>query len=273
MRSFMATFADQKGTPYPLLNGVGGNKWGMVYAEGSASDPIWTLTGGLPTAVASHLSALGFHAPAYFGDMLTGTSDSPFVVLDRASGITVWGAGASKGVGNTIHVSAAGYFDHASDGLDTRRPESNSAQNFRSRGVIPDSMVIRKDRLDWAVANNTDLGHVLEIFWPETDSSLGNRLPMVGAESGKVGWGAEGQRIGIDPSVNLADRPCTPYARAIALTLQRHGAYIGDNSGGAAAFKMQQDTSAHPVWGASVKQDELSGCVSWSDFVAYSTPR
>jgi len=105
MRSFMATFADQKGTPYPLLNGVGGNKWGMVYAEGSASDPIWTLTGGLPTAVASHLSALGFHAPAYFGDMLTGTSDSPFVVLDRASGITVWGAGASKGVGNTIHVS------------------------------------------------------------------------------------------------------------------------------------------------------------------------
>jgi hypothetical protein len=273
MRSFMATYADQKATPYPLLNGVGGNEWGMVYAEGSASDPMWTLTGTLPTTVANHLSAVGFHAPAYLGEMLTGTSDSPFVVLDRASGITIWGAGASKGAGNTIHVTAAGFFDHASNGLDTRRPESNSTENFRSRGVIPDSMVIRKDRLDWAVANNTDLGHVLEIFWPETDSSLGYRLPMVGAESSKAGWGAEGQRIGIDPSINLAARDCTPYARAIALTLQRHGAYIGDNAGSAAAFKMQQDTSAHPVWGASVTQHELSGCVSWTDFVAYSTPK
>jgi hypothetical protein len=273
MRSFMSSFADQKATPYPLLNGVGGNHWGMVYAEGSAGDPLWTLTGTLPTAVANRLSAVGFHAPAYLGDMLTGTSDSPFVVLDRVSGITIWGAGASKGAGNTIRVTAAGYFEHGSNGLDTRRPESDSTLNFRSRGVIPDSMVIRKDRLDWAVANHTDLGHVLEIFWPETDSSLGTRLPMVGAEGGKAGWGAEGQRIGIDPSINLADRNCTPYARAIALTLQRHGAYLGDNSGGAAAFKMQQDTSAHPVWGASVQRNELSGCVSWPDFVAYSTPK
>jgi hypothetical protein len=273
MRSFMSTYVDQKGTAFPLLNGVGGNEWGMVYAEGSASDPKWTLTGTIPTEADNLLSNVGFHAPAYLGDMLTGTSDSPFVVLDRASGVTIWAAGASKGAGNTIHVTAAGYFEHTSNGLDTRRPESNSTENFRSRGVIPDSMVIRKDRLDWAVANNTDLGHVLEIFWPETNSSLGYRLPMVGAESSKGGWGAEGQRIGIDPSVNLAARNCTPYARAIALTLQRHGAYLGDNSGGAAAFKMQQDTSVHPVWGASVKQDELSGCVSWSDFVAYSTPK
>jgi hypothetical protein len=273
MRSFMSTFPDQRATPYPKLNGVGGNHWGMVYAEGSAGDPLWTLTGTLPTAVANRLSAVGFHAPAYLGDMLTGTSDSPFVVLDRASGITIWGAGASKGVGNTIRVTAAGYFQHTSNGLDTRRPESDSSLNFRSRGVIPDSMVIRKDRLDWAVANHTDLGHVLEIFWPETDSSLGSLLPMVGDEGGKSGWGAEGQRIGIDPSINLADRNCTPYARAIALTLQRHGAYLGDNSGGAAAFKMEQDTSAHPVWGASIQRSELSGCVSWPDFVAYSTPK
>jgi hypothetical protein len=273
MRSFMATFGDQKNTPYPLLTGVGGNQWGMVYAEGSAGDPVWTLTGAVPPEVANRLSTVGFHAPAYLGDMLTGTSDSPFVVLDRASGITIWGAGASKGPGNTIRVTSAGYFEHASNGLDSRRPESDSTENFRSRGVIPDTMVIRKDRLDWAVANNTDLGHVLEIFWPETDSSLGYRLPMVGAEGGQAGWGAAGQRIGIDPSIDLATRNCTPYARAIALTLQRHGAYIGDNAGRSAVLKLQQDTPARPVWGASVKQDELSGCVSWSDFVAYSTPK
>src|SRR4051812_5653281 len=55
MRSFMATFGNQKNTPYPLLTGVGGNQWGMVYAEGSAGDPVWTLSGAVPPEVANRL--------------------------------------------------------------------------------------------------------------------------------------------------------------------------------------------------------------------------
>jgi hypothetical protein len=268
MRTFLATFPDQKGTPYPILTGVGGNKWGMVHAIGQASDPVWTLTGSVPAAVAQQLAVKGFHAPAWLGDVLTGTSDSPFVVDDQADGITIWAAKAVKGSGNTIDVGAAGYFVHGTNGLDKRRPESDSTVNLVSRGRIPDTMVVTKAQVDAAIAAHTDLGHVLEIFWPETDSTAGYLLPMVGAEGSKSGWGAEGQRIAIDPTVDLAARNCTPQALVLALTLQRHGAYIGDNAGGGAVIKLEQDSTAHPVWGNTVSQDELAGCVTWNDFVA-----
>lgn len=267
MRNFLTTFPAQKGTAYPLLKGVGGNAWGMVYAEGHASDPVWKLTGAVPAAV-STLATTGFHAPAWLGDVLTGTSDSPFVVIDRATGISVWGAKASKGAGNTINVGAAGYFDDTSNGLDKRRPESDSTVNFRSRGAIPDAMVVRKDLVDYAIANHTDLGHVLHLFWVETNSAAGVKFPMVGAESGQSGWGAEGQRVAIDPNLNLDTRNCSPVAKVIALTLQRHGAYIGDNAGSGTSIKLEQETPTHPVWGPSVTADELAGCVTWADFVA-----
>lgn len=271
MRTFIA--ANNKGLSYPKLNGLGSNKWGMVYREGQAADPIWKLTGTVPTKVA-FLATTGFHAPADLCSSITGTSDSPLIVMDVASGFTVAAQKAScTATPNVLHVGAAGAFYHTSNGLDGKRPESTDKRNLASRGRIPDSMVIRKDRLDWAVANGTDLGYVLEIFWPETSSAAGFRFPMTGAEGSKTGWGAEGQRISIDPTVDLSTRNCTPYAYTIALTLQRHGAYIGDNAGGAAAFKMEQDSAGHPVWRGAVKQSELAGCVSWSDFVANVSPK
>lgn len=272
MRSFITTH--DGGLTYPKLNGLGTNKWGMVYRQGVASDPIWKLTGNVPSTVA-FLKTTGFHASADLCKSITGTSDSPMVVMDVASGFTVVATKVACGsTPNTVNVGgSAGAFMHASNGLDRKRPESDSTINTASRGRIPDSMVIRKDRLDWAVANHTDLGYVLEIFWPETSSASGFRLPMTGAEGSKTGWGAEGQRLSIDPSLDLSTRPCTPYAYAIALTMQRHGVYIGDNAGSGAAIKMEQDSVAHPVWNGAIKQAELKGCVSWSDFVANVSPK
>ena len=77
-RSFMASHPDQKGTPYPVLRGAGGNAWGTAYAEAGASDPVWRLTGAVPADVAD-LKTTGFRAPEWLGQVLTGTSDSPFV--------------------------------------------------------------------------------------------------------------------------------------------------------------------------------------------------
>ena len=266
-RSFMASHPDQKGTPYPVLRGAGGNAWGTAYAEAGASDPVWRLTGAVPADVAD-LKTTGFRAPEWLGQVLTGTSDSPFVVLDRASGISVWGAKASVVGERLISVGAAGKFEHASNGLDKRNPGSDSDVNFRSRGAIPDAMVIRKDLVDYAVKTGGDLGHVLHLFFVETDTSKGHVTPMTGHESDKFGWGAEGQRLAVDPAVNLATRSCSPEALVIAKTLQRYGAYIGDNAGGASSFKLEQETSARPVWGGRLTTDSLKGCISWNDFVA-----
>jgi hypothetical protein len=264
-RTFMATHPDQRGTPYPVIRGLGSNKWGTVYAEGRASDPVWRLTGRVPAPV-SFLTTTGFRAPEWLGDALTGTSDSPFVVMDRASGLSVWAAKARPGPGRTIEVGAAGAYEHRSNGLDKRNPRSDSTVNYRSRGAIPDSMVIRRDRLDWAVANDTDLGYVLHLFLVETDTSAGHVSPMVGHESDKYGFGAEGTRIAIDPSIDLSKRGLSPAGLAVARTLQTRGAYIGDNSGSQTALKAEQETSAQPVWGNRLREDDLEG-VSWRDFV------
>ena len=60
---------------------------GLPAPRGSG-DPIWRLTGNVPREV-SFLSTTGFHALRWLGAVLTGTSDSPFVVVDRASGVSV----------------------------------------------------------------------------------------------------------------------------------------------------------------------------------------
>ncbi len=113
-RSFMKSHPDQVGKPYPYINGItASNRWGTAYAEGSATDPIWRLTGTVPSA-ASFLGTRGFHAPEWLGSMFSGTSDSPFVCMDRGYGISVWAANAKVVAPYTIQVGAAGYFTHAS---------------------------------------------------------------------------------------------------------------------------------------------------------------
>jgi hypothetical protein len=176
------------------------------------------------------------------------------------NGLSVWGAKAVPGANNTINVGAAGAFQHDSNGLDNRVAGSTSSKNFRSRGAIPDAMVIRKDRLDWAITNHTDLGYVLHMFWPAT--APGHVFPMAGDEGDKGGWGEEGMRIRIKPTVDLSKRSLTPAAMVVALTLQRHGAYIGDNAGGGVTLKAEQD---YGQWKGELTQDALKS-LTWDDF-------
>ena len=264
-RSFMRSHPDQKGTAYPVIRGVGGNTWGTAYAMGRSADPVWKLTGSVPPEV-SWLETTGFHAPEYLGSMLTGTSDSPLVVIDRVSGQSIWAAKTKLAGSNLISVGAAGAFDHASNGLDKRNPRSNSESNFRSRGAIPDAMVIRKDLVDWGIDHNSDLGHVLHMFLVETKTADGFCHPMVGTESGKNGFGAEGERIALRADLDLASRDLSPTGRVIASTLQNYGAYFGDNSGSTTALKAEQTSSTRDVWGSTLKVDTLRS-LTWDDFV------
>ncbi len=271
----MKTHPDQSDVPYPSINGVNGNKWGMVHDLADCSDPVWKIKPSASLGAGANpeqwqsltTSGAGFHADAGLGARLTGTSDSPMVVIDTCTGVSLWASNAVKGTGNVISVGSFGAFDHDSNGLDRRNPLSNSSVNERSRGVIPDSMMIRKDLMDYALATGTDLGHALEIFLAETDSSAGHVHPMVGDESGKYGFGAEGTRIAVSPSVNLAGRNCSPEALVLARTLQNYGGYIGDNAGNETTIKAEQETSTHPVWKGTLASDELAGCITWDDFV------
>jgi len=264
-RAFMKTHPDQKRYVYPRINGTGTNHWGTAYAMGTATDPIWKLTGTV-SSYCQVLATTGFHAPSWLGSVLTGTTDSPFCVVDIASGFTVFGTKASVVAPGKITVQSAGITYHSSNGLHRNNPLSNDKRNFTSRGRISDAMVIRSDLVDYGIANNTDLGHVLHLFLVETRSSDGFRHPMVGCESGKVGFGAEGERIAIDPAVDLTTRGLSPAGLVVARTLQRYGCYFGDNAGSESALKAEQETSTHPVWKGRLGKDSLSG-LRWDDFV------
>lgn len=263
-RRFMRTHPEQN-YRYPRINGVEDNAWGTAYAMGGPRMPVWRLVGAHDPK-ADVLFTRGFHAPAWLGEMLTGTNDSPLCVVDRASGFTLFCANAEQVGRRRIRATAAAVTYHSSNGLDHRNPHSDDERNFTSRGRISDAMVIRKDLVRHGVRNDTDLGHVLHLFLVETDSSAGFRHPMVGEESDKSGFGAEGERLAIDPSVNLASRGLSPQGLVIARTLQRYGCYIGDNSGSASALKAQQENAARPLWRGTLRRDSLAG-ITWDDFV------
>jgi hypothetical protein len=249
---------------YPLIRGVEGDDWGMPFALGTCADPIWTLQGRKVPEEVSFLTTEGFHAPSSLGGSLTLTNDSPMVVVDLCGtpsmprGLSVWAADVRPLGPQTLRVGAAGAFQHDSNGLDSRNPRSDSELNFRGRGAIPDAMVIRDDLLEWAMATDGDLGHVLHMFWWETDTEAGFVHPMVGDESDKHGFGPEGIRIRVRPEVDLTERDCSRAGLVVARTLQRFGAYLGDNSGAATSLKAQQGSTL-------ITQDALS-CLTWDDF-------
>ena len=264
-RSFMRTHPDQRDCNYPRINGVEGNSWGTAYAMGTSRDPIWKLTGN-HNSRARRLEVSGFHAPEWLGQMLTATSDSPLCVIDRASGFTMFCADAEVVGDHLIRASAGAITYHHSNGLDYRHRWADEPRNFSSRGRISDAMVIRRDLVRFGTANNTDLGHVLHMFLAETRTADGFCSPMVGAENGKHGFGAEGERIAIAPGVDLTKRGLSPEGLVIARTLKRYGAYIGDNSGSESCLKAEQENDARPVWNGRLRRDSLKG-ISWNDFV------
>jgi hypothetical protein len=263
-REFMRTAPDQTGITWPKLNV--NDKWAMSYHVGKASDPIWRLKGGnTSNSRLRLLTTQGFHMADSVADSFpTGDQDRPGVMVDPIFGYTVQFADAVPDrKTRTITVSNAGILWHSSNGLDYRNPKSDDSRNFTSRGRIVDSMVIRRDVLDKAVANDTGLGHVLHLFFVETNTADGFRNPMVGRESGKHGWGAQGERIRLKPTVDLPARGLSGAALAVARTLQQNGAYLGDNSGSSTQIKASQ---AAAYTGTNMAPDMFRGKISWDDF-------
>lgn len=264
--SFMRSHPDQggQGITWPKINV--NPDWAMSYHVGKASDPIWRLTGGnTGDSRLRILQTQGFHmADSVANTFPTGDQDRPGVMIDSVFGYTVQFADAVPNKSNrTINVSNAGIMWHNSNGLDYRNPRSNDDRNLTSRGRILDAMVIRRDILDQAISDGSGLGHVLHLYFVETDTSAGVTHPMVSEESGKEGWGAEGERIRIKPSVNLEARGLTGAALAVARTLQQNGAYLGDNSGSSTQIKASQP---HNYVGTNLTTDAFKGKITWADF-------
>lgn len=263
--NFMATHPDQASITFPKVNVD--PDWTMTYAYGKTTDPVWKLrdaSGGNLTGKLEILSTQGFHmADAVASDFPAGDQDRPGVMIDQVWGYTAQFADSVPDLASrTIRVSNAGIMWHSSNGLDYRNPASNDARNFTSRGRILDAMVITRENLDRAVVGNTGLGHVLHIYFVETSITDGFVHPMVGAEN-RAGWGAEGERLRIKPSVNLVSRGLSGHALALARTMQQNGVYLGDNSGSGTQLK-----ASHPYHfeGTNISTNVFQGKIAWTDF-------
>jgi hypothetical protein len=266
--------------------GDGFDNYGMPFAQGSCTDPVFKLpsTATVPRGQ-EFLKTLGFHAPRAVFTHAVDNRDNPVVVQDRCGnaarpgGFTVWMGNVrddetrvlktSPGTGGNL---TGGSFDWRYNGLDDQVQGSNApdGNSTRSRGIIPDSLVIRDEllRQGMAGARGGTLGHVLVVYFLETNTAAGFQKPMTGDQSGNAGCGgaahpticAEGQRIRINPNIDLAAKPgCTGAARVIARTLQVYGAYIGDNSGSGSGIKAEQNTTVVP------SHEALKPCMHLSD--------
>lgn len=280
-------------TDQPKLNGVpttnGGstvNGWGIGFGLGQCTDPVWHFEAGsnVPTQDSFLLpGGSGFHAPAGWQNHFPSNNDSPIEVIDRCGnstfpgGFSVWAANVAYSGSNTLVKNplsnsggiVGGAFDDTSNGVDHRDSHSNSTLNETSRGNIPESFGIRTDLVQAAEqgANGGTLGHVLQVFLVETNSAAGVSSPMVAAESGQAGCGgaahpticAEGQRMAILPTWT-PPAGCTGAAKVVALTLQKYGMYIGNNSGSGSAIKVQQDDTTTGLW-----KNSLASCFTYND--------
>ena len=271
-REFMRRHPDQREYSYPRITGMDGNEWGTTTHVSSADEPVWTVRN--PHEDARVLRRQGFHmADRVARRVPTGDQDRPFLIVDREFGYSLFCADVVPDVSSrTITVSSSAVFHHSSNGLDGRNRRSDDRRNFASRGRIPDAMAIRPDLLKAGIANDTGLGHVLHAFFVETRTRAGFCHPMVGNESGKRGWGAEGDRIAIKRSVDLRARGLRGAALVVARTLQTHGFYIGDNSGSATMLKGVQTTRTYnPYAGTNMSADCLRK-LTWNDFVVLERP-
>lgn len=281
-KEFMRTFPDQKRFPYPKITGQNGNPWGTTQHLSTSAQPVWKLTGMTFNAQTRILSTQGFHmADSVARRFPTGTQDREMLIIDPVFGYSVFAADCVPNFKTrTLKVSSCGVTWHNSNGLDNRNPRADAAseKNFTSRGRLSDSGAIRPDLIQYGIANDMSLGHVLQ-FWfaatnanTRTEDGLGFKHPMVGCEKRHTeGWGAQGERLAIRPDVNLTSRGLTDGALVIARTLQEHGAYIGDNSGSSTTLKGAQSTSTYqPYANTNVTADCLKGKITWDDFVVLS---
>jgi hypothetical protein len=268
MHTFMSTYDEQAKTTWPKINlNPGWSGHNYVHRAGDTA-PVWKLssnTGGTSDARLNIVRTQGVHiADDVWDSVPTGTQDRLLVIQDHVLGYTVQCADvAPNRTARTWTATNCGILWHTSNGLDYRNPESDDQRNFTSRGRIVDAMQVPRAELDKAIANGTGVGHVLHLFWVRTHQPHGFTHPMINDENEIGGWGGEGWRLRIKPSVNLVARGLTGATLALARTLQENGAYIGDNSGSTTQVKVGPPED---YVGTNLATDAFKGKLSWSDF-------
>ena len=209
------------GSTVPLTNGAA---WGMP----------WTGTTPIPpgTTVAPMTTT--------FGD----PGDAHMAVADPSTGQvrSFWQMVKTVGPPESWAATYGGLASLEGDGRESAG--SSTASNLsRYAGVI------RAAEVTAAVASNGDFGHAL--FCASNITNTTFRYPASKSDgtndAGVATPMPQGSRIFLDPTINIdAISGITTGEKAIAKTLQRYGAYIGDKGGSRLGFLFEWQADANP---------------------------
>ena len=233
------------------LAGLGGSPWGVPCFVARESDPYRDVS--LPDTASTLRPILeeGLRTPEHASSALTGTGDSPLVILDPARGfqVALWQTSAD---GSGFRASTASIYWDDSNGLapGDANPDGDP-RNRGHRGVAPSTMMVQRLEIDQG-----SIDHVLKVAIPGT--AEWHVRPMVGHEPDRGGVIGEGMRLRIKADMDLERYDLSKPAMTIARALQRYGAIIGDNSGARRiVLKVEQDIGQ---WSdVELDEDSLAG--------------
>jgi hypothetical protein len=233
-----------------LLAGLSGNPWGVPCFVAGESDPIREVSLPDTDSTLRPLVEEGLRTPEHASSALTGTGDSPLVILDPARGVQValWQTSAD---GSGFRASTASIYWDDSNGLapGDENPDGD-LRNRGHRGVAPSTMMVQRLEIDQG-----SVDHVLKVAIPGT--AEWHVRPMVGHEPDRDGVIGEGMRLRIKADVDLERYDLSKPALTVARALQRYGAIVGDNSGAdRIVLKVEQDIGQ---WsGVDLEADSLA---------------
>ena len=224
-----------------VLTGAGPKgRWGHPIYWAEPGDPTYRVGNDCSFSTPAAFSAVRIP----LGARPDPGSDADMTVYDIGRGLVYGFWKARYDVGSNSWSACGGTaYSLSSNGLDGGLAQSDDSANAGHRGLPPPVYAVRFDEIKAGV-----IDHVLRINVNTTGCS--HVFPMTGDECGTHAPAAppEGARVRLDPSIDLAGLHLSPGALVIARALQRYGAVIGDQTGGAATIQLEDVVAEGRGW-------------------------
>jgi hypothetical protein len=207
----------------------------MPCFDADDGDRSWEVSLKEITHPTREIVTRGLRAPDRSTSALTGTLDSPLVILDPGRGyqVAMW---QTRFDGSRFVAQTAAIYWRDSNGLAPGdvNPDGDP-RNGGHRGVAPTTMLVRRSEIA-----EQRIDHVLKVAIPGT--AEWHVRPVVDHELGRGGVIGQGMRLRIRADLDLERYDLSEEGLVIARALQRYGAIVGDNSGSPnVVLKVEQD--------------------------------
>jgi hypothetical protein len=190
------------------------------------------------------------------------TDSDAHVSVWQPSTDTVWELWKTRRVGTDLQACWGGRIDHASTSIGTFTfPYGGTATGISTIAGLITPGDLASGHIDHAISMGVVRTLAKTFSWPA------NRTD---GRSTTVDSIPEGQRLRLDPTIDLSTLPLTPFGRMIAQALQTYGAIVRDTSGAVTVYAQNRSTFMAdgspdpytPYYGGKAKANQLDA-IPW----------